>query len=80
MRSVWRPVSIFVNTYGSGKLSDDRLAEIIKKEFDLRPAAIIDTLALRRPVYAQTSAYGHFGREEFAWERTDRIDDLRKYL
>ncbi len=77
---VARPVSVFVDTFGTGKLSDDKIAEIVKKEFDLRPAAIIQTLNLRRPVYAKTSAYGHFGREEFAWERTDRTDDLKKYL
>lgn len=77
---VARPVSVFVDTFGTGKLSDDKIAEIVKKEFDLRPAAIIQTLNLRRPVYARTSAYGHFGREEFAWERTDRTDDLKKYL
>lgn len=77
---VARPVSVFVDTFGTGKLFDDKIAEIVKKEFDLRPAAIIKTLNLRRPVYAKTSAYGHFGREDFTWERTDRTDDLKKYL
>lgn len=77
---VAHPVSVFVDTYGTGKLPDDVLAEIVQKEFDLRPAAIIKTLSLRQPVFAKTSAYGHFGREEFAWERTDRVEDLKKYL
>ena len=77
---VARPVSIFVDTFGTGKLDDETLAEVIKKEFDLRPAAIIDTLGLQRPIYAETSAYGHFGREVFPWERTDRTESLKKYL
>ena len=77
---VANPVSVFVDTFSSGKLSDERLAEVIKKVFDLRPAAIIDALGLRRPIFSATSAYGHFGREEFPWERTDRIEDLRKHL
>ena len=77
---VARPVSVFVDTFGTGKLSDDEIAEIIKNEFDLRPAAIIQTLSLRSPIYAQTSAYGHFGRSEFTWERTDKAQSLKKYL
>lgn len=77
---VARPVSVFVDTFGTGKLADDELAEIVKKEFDLRPAAIIKTLNLRRPIYAETSSYGHFGREAFPWEQTDRAEDLKKYL
>ena len=77
---VARPVSVFAETFGTGKLADDVIAEIVAKEFDLRPAAIIDTLGLRRPVFRATAAYGHFGREGFAWERTDRAGDLRRYL
>ena len=77
---VANPVSIFIDTFGSGKLADDEIAKIVEKEFDLRPAAIIDTLNLRRPIYAETAAYGHFGRTDFPWERTDRADDLKKYL
>ena len=77
---VARPVSVFVDTFGTGKLSDDEIAEIVKSEFDLRPAAIIQTLSLRSPIYAQTSAYGHFGRSEFTWERTDKAQSLKKYL
>ncbi len=77
---VAHPVSVFIDTYGTGRLPDDKLADIVEKEFDLRPAAIIEKLGLRRPIYAATAAYGHFGREEFPWERTDRIADLVKYL
>lgn len=77
---VARPVSLFVNTKGTGKLSDEKIADIISKEFDLRPASIIKTLDLRRPIYKATAAYGHFGRPEFPWERLDRVDDLNKYL
>lgn len=77
---VARPVSVFVDTFGTGKLSDDEIAEIVKNEFDLRPAAIIQTLSLRSPIYAQTSAYGHFGRSGFTWERTDKAQSLKKYL
>lgn len=77
---VARPVSVMVNTFGTGKLSDEKLAEIVLKEFDLRPAAIIDKLNLTAPTYYNTAAYGHFGREEFAWEKTDKAKDLKKYL
>ncbi len=77
---VAQPVSVFVDTFGTGRLPDDRIAELVRKEFDLRPAAIIRTLGLRKPVYAQTTAYGHFGRDGFPWERTDRAEDLKKYL
>ncbi|MBQ9118316.1 MAG: methionine adenosyltransferase [Clostridia bacterium] len=74
------PVSVFVDSFGTGKVNDEALAEIVKKEFDLRPYAIIKTLGLRAPVYAKTAAYGHFGRDGFAWEKTDRVEDLKKYL
>ena len=77
---VARPVSVFVDTFGTGKLDDETLAEVVKKEFDLRPAAIIEALGLRRPIYAETAAYGHFGRPDFPWEKTDRAEDLKKYL
>ncbi len=77
---VAKPVSLFVNTKGTGKLLDEKIADIISKEFDLRPASIIKTLGLRRPIYKATAAYGHFGRPEFPWERLDRVDDLKKYL
>ena len=77
---VARPVSLFVNTKGTGKLSDEKIADIISKEFDMRPYSIIKTLDLRRPIYEATAAYGHFGRPEFPWEQLDRADDLKKYL
>ncbi|MBE7086967.1 MAG: methionine adenosyltransferase [Clostridiales bacterium] len=77
---VAKPVSIKVDTFGTGKLSDGELADIVSKEFDLRPSAIIERLDLRKPVYKQTSAYGHFGRSEFSWEKIDRALDLKKYL
>ena len=77
---VARPVSLFVNTKGTGKLPDDKIVDIITKEFDMRPASIINTLDLRRPIYKATAAYGHFGRPEFPWERLDRVADLKKYL
>ncbi len=77
---VARPVSVFADTFGTGKLPDGEIADIAVKEFDLRPYSIIETLGLRRPVYAATAAYGHFGSPDFAWEKTDRAEDLKKYL
>jgi len=75
-----RPTSIMVDTYGTGKVSDDRLAEIVEQAFDLRPKAIIQTLDLLRPIYQKTAAYGHFGRDEpeFTWEATDKVEVLRE--
>ena len=77
---VARPVSVFVETFGTGKLPDDVIADIVQKEFDLRPAAIIETLGLRSPCFKETAAYGHFGREGFSWERIDRAAALAAYL
>ena len=79
---VAKPTSINVNTFGTGKLSDTKLVEIIRDNFDLRPAGIIRMLDLRRPIYKQTAAYGHFGRTdvELPWEKLDKVDDLKKYL
>ncbi len=77
---VANPVSVFVDSHGTGKLDDERLAQIVKKEFDLRPYSIIKTLNLRQPVFKKTAAYGHFGYKGFSWEKTDRVDDLVKYL
>ncbi len=77
---VAHPVSVFVDTFGTGKLPDDELAAVVAKEFDLRPAAIIRSLRLRRPLYAGTAAYGHFGRDGFPWEEIDRAESLKKYL
>ncbi len=76
---VAEPVSILVETYGTGRVSDEMLTEILRREFDLTPAGIIKTLDLRRPIYTETAAHGHFGLEEGrSWERTDRANDLRK--
>lgn len=79
---VAQPTSIMVDTYGTGKLSDEKLVEIIRENFDLRPAGIIKMLDLRRPIYKQTSAYGHFGRNDLdlPWEELDKVEDLKKYL
>jgi S-adenosylmethionine synthetase len=73
------PVGLYVETFGTGTVSDETITEAIRSVFDLRPAAIIHALDLLRPIYAQTAAYGHFGRElpDFTWERLDRVDDLR---
>ena len=70
------PVSVMVNTYGTGKLPDEALSKLVRQAFPLSPRGIIDHLNLRKPVYRQTAAYGHFGRPEFAWERVDAKDEL----
>lgn len=77
---VAKPVSVMINSFGTGKLSDSELADIVIKEFDLRPAAIIDKLRLRLPVFRKTATYGHFGKSCFSWEQTDKAEDLKKYL
>ena len=79
---VAQPTSIMVDTFGSSKLSEDQLVEMIRKHFDLRPAGIIKMLDLRRPIYKQTAAYGHFGRDDLdlPWEKLDKVDELKAYL
>lgn len=77
---VAKPLSIFIDTNKTGVLSDGEIADIVSKEFDLRPYSIIKTLDLQKPIYRQTAAYGHFGRQEFPWEKLDRVDDLKKYI
>ncbi len=79
---VAHPTSIQVDTFGTGKLSDHRLTEIVRENFDLRPAGIIKMLNLRRPIYKQTAAYGHFGRNDLnlPWEALDKVEELKKYL
>lgn len=72
------PVSVNVNTYGTGKVSDEAICDIVNKLFDLRPAAIIKKLKLDRPIYAETSNYGHFGRKGFTWEELDMVDSIKK--
>ena len=75
-----KPVSLDVNTYGTGKLDDVAIASVISEEFDLRPKAIIQLFDLQKPIYKPTASYGHFGREGFAWEKLDRVEDLKKYI
>ncbi|MBR3756633.1 MAG: methionine adenosyltransferase [Firmicutes bacterium] len=79
---VAKPVSIMVDTFGTGKLADEEIADIVNKHFDLRPAAIIRDLDLRRPIYRQTAAYGHFGRTDvqLPWEELNKVDELKAYL
>lgn len=77
---VAKPVSVMINTFGTGKLADDVIADIVNKEFDLRPKAIIEKLGLDKPIFKTTAAYGHFGKNEFSWEQTDKKEDLAKYL
>ena len=79
---VAHPTSVSVNTFGTGKLSETKLVEIVRENFDLRPAGIIKMLDLRRPIYKQTAAYGHFGRTDvdLPWEHLDKVETLKKYL
>ena len=79
---VAHPTSIMVDTFGTGAVEDDKLVEIVRENFDLRPAGIIQMLDLRRPIYKQTAAYGHFGRTDMdlPWEKLDKVEDLKKYL
>ena len=79
---VARPTSIMIDTFGTGKLSDEKITEIVRENFDLRPAGIIKMLDLRRPIYKQTAAYGHFGRTDIdvPWEHTDMAEKLASYL
>ena len=76
------PTSIMVDTFGTGKISNEKLVDMIRENFDLRPAGIIKMLDLRRPIYKQTAAYGHFGRTDLdlPWEKTDKAEVLKKYL
>ena len=79
---VAKPVSVMVDTFGTGKYSDEKLSEAVNTVFDLRPAAIIDKLCLRKPIYRKTAAYGHFGRKDvdFTWEKTDKTDELKAFF
>ena len=79
---VAQPTSVMVDTFDTGKVSDEKLVEVVRENFDLRPAGIIKMLDLRRPIYKQTAAYGHFGRNdlELPWEKLDKVDALKKYL
>ena len=75
-----KPTSVYVDTFGTGKVPDDRIEELVEKNFGLKPAQIIEHLNLLRPIYRKTSAYGHFGREEpeFTWEKTDKAAELKE--
>jgi S-adenosylmethionine synthetase len=77
---VAEPLSVYVNTFGTGKIDDEKITEMVRKDFDMRPGAIIKNLKLRRPIFKKTACYGHFGREDpdFTWEKTDMADKLRK--
>jgi S-adenosylmethionine synthetase len=77
-----QPISVLVNTFETGKLPDDQILELVKKNFDMRPKAIIDQLNLLRPIYCKTAVFGHFGREDmdFPWEKTDKAEELKKAL
>ncbi|MCU5782196.1 S-adenosylmethionine synthetase [Alcanivorax balearicus MACL04] len=77
---VAEPTSIAINTFGTGKISDDKIAQLVREHFDLRPRGIIEMLDLRRPIYRPTASYGHFGREGFSWENTDKADVLKNAL
>ena len=79
---VSKPVSIMVNTYGTGRVPDERITEAVKEVFDMTPRGIIEHLNLRRPIYKKTAVYGHFGRDDpdFTWERTDKVDELKKHV
>jgi len=79
---VAEPVSVMVNTFGTGKVPDERITEVVRKVFDLRPKAIMEALDLRKPIFARTAAYGHFGRKEpgFTWEETNRVEEIKKLV
>ena len=77
---VAKPVSMYVDTFGTGVIPDEEISSIVAKEFDFRPLSIINKLGLREPIYKATAAYGHFGREGFSWEKLDMVDELKKYL
>ncbi len=79
---VAEPVSVSINTFDTGKISENKIIEFVRKHFDLRPHGIIEKLDLLRPIYKKTAAYGHFGREDtdFTWERTDKVDMFKKLL
>ena len=77
---VAEPVSVFVNTFNTGKVDDSLIEKAVWENFNLTPAGIISTLDLKRPIYAPTASYGHFGRDEFPWEKTDVVDALIKQL
>ena len=74
------PVSVMVETFGTAKVEEAKIEKAVKDVFDLTPAGIIKTLDLKRPIYQKTASYGHFGRDDFSWEKTDKADELRKLV
>jgi S-adenosylmethionine synthetase len=74
------PVSVLVETFGTSTVPEQKIEDAVKKVFDLTPAGIIKTLDLRKPIYRKTASYGHFGRSEFSWEKTDKVDELKKVI
>ena len=77
---VAQPVGVYVNTFGTSEIDDEKLADYVKKNFDFRPKALIEELDLLRPIYRQTAAYGHIGRSEFSWERVNKAEDMAQAL
>jgi S-adenosylmethionine synthetase len=79
---VAEPVSLMINTFGTNKIPEERIEDVVRKNFDLRPAAIITNLNLKRPIFRKTSVYGHFGRDDpdFTWERTDKVELLKQEI
>jgi S-adenosylmethionine synthetase len=77
---VVEPVSIYVDSHGTAKVDEKKIEEAVRKIFDLRPKGIIETLDLLKPIYRRTAAYGHFGREEFSWEKTDKVEEIKEFL
>ncbi len=79
---VAKPLSIFVNTYGTNKIPEEKIVELIPKHFPTKPADILSQLNLRRPIYRKTASYGHFGRNDpdFTWEKLDKVEELKQYL
>jgi S-adenosylmethionine synthetase len=69
---------VSIDTHGTGQIEDEEIVRVVKKLFNLTPDGIIETLDLRKPVYTKTAAYGHFGRDEFTWEKTDRVEDIKR--
>ena len=74
------PISIMIDTYGTGRIPEERLVELVRKNFDLTPLGIIKTLDLRRPIFRKTACFGHFGRDEFPWEKLDKAESLKRGL
>ena len=75
-----RPIGLYVDTFGTASVPEDRIADVIREVFDLRPLGMIEDLDLLRPIYRETAAYGHFGREQFPWEAINRVDQLKAAL